>query len=143
MRFLSWVVGASVVCLELIGCATPYQAMGFQGGYSTVRLDDEVFEIALKSNVALDRTTAERSLLRRAAGVALEHGFTHFVVVGRNRSAGLGFVMRPGVVGPVRQSAQTITIHCYDGPPGGSDAIDAQQQLRSTPATVTPSRQTL
>jgi hypothetical protein len=118
------------VCV-LAGCATPYQATGFQGGIDSGPISDDEFWVSLTGNVGLDPQAAESSLLRRAAELTLDHGFTHFVVTGRTRAAGIGFVLRPGMLGPSQQRERSITVRCSPGHPGLDGAIDARAFLQS------------
>ncbi len=128
-----WGVIVSLLGFGLSGCATPHRAKGFQGDYSTVQFGDEVFKVALESREAFDRQMGEQLLLRRAANVTLQNGLTHFVVLSQDRATGLGFVARPGIIGPVRQTSQAITIRCYRGTPELAGAVDAQRWLRDHP----------
>ena len=123
-----------VLSLAVVGgCATPSQARGFQGGFSESRIGgtDDEFWIEFEGNAPLDAKTLEQSLLRRAAEVTLERGFTHFVVLGRSHQAGFGFVFRPGMIGPSRQTERAVHIRCSAGHPGVGDAVDAARFLGS------------
>ena len=118
------------VGLAATGCVTPYQATGFQGDFSEARIAGTTneFWIEFRGNVGLDAKVLEQSLLRHAAEVTVKHGFTHFVVVGRSRQAGVSFILRPPVVGPSRHTERSLHITCYVGNPGVAGAIDARQR---------------
>ena len=127
-------MGLTILMVWAVGCATPHRAKGFQGDYSTVQFGDDVFKVMLESRESFDRQMGEALLLRRAAEVTLQNGLTHFVVISQDRATGLGFVARPGMVGPQRQTNQAITIRCYRGATESADSVDAQQWLHDHPA---------
>lgn len=124
----------SALLVLFAGCATPYQATGFEGGFTEVAMADDVFEIGFNGNTRVDAKALEQSLLRRAAEAARAHGFTHFVVEDRGWQTGLGFVFRPGILGPSRHIERTMRIRCYTGDPGLPDAYDAEGRLHPAPA---------
>ena len=113
--------------VSVAGCATPYQAQGFQGGYAEARLDARTFRISFEGNVGLDRKTLEASLLRRAAELTLRQGFTHFAIEDRGRRTDVGFVMRPGVLGPTRRAERSIVIRCFAGDPDRQEVFEAKR----------------
>jgi len=119
-------------CLALaVGCKTPSQARGFEGGFSESQVAEDEFEVTFEGNVGVNTEVLKQSLLRRAAEVTLQHGFTHFDVIGERRQSGLGFVLRPGTMGPSRETQSAIRIRCSVGDPGTAGALDARQVLQS------------
>ncbi len=122
----------------MTGCATPYQAKGFQGGYVERQLSSDEFWIGFEGNVGLDRKTLKQSLLRQAAEVTLQHGFTHFVVADQASRIGFGFMMTPTIFGPMRQTGRSIVIQCYPGNSEQHDAIDAKQFLEQASPAAKP-----
>ena len=135
-------IGLAVLLLWVAGCATPYRATGFQGGYAVFGSDDgHGLTIGFESDMPLDLQSVQPSLLRRAAEVTLEHGFTHFVVMGYDWQKSLGIVVKvPGIVGPRRRTDHTIHIQGYDHPQRElRGAIDTQQWLLDHAAPLTSS----
>lgn len=128
-------------CCVLIGCATPYQQSGFQGGFSISRVDDTTYWVSFEGNTTLEANALEESLLRRAAEVTRSRGFSHFIVEDRERADSAGFVFRPGVAGPTRQTKRAVRIRCFSGHPGDPKAVDAEAFLRaqSNAANARPS----
>ena len=124
--------GLAILMVWAVGCATT-RRVGFQGDYSMVAFGDDVFKIVLESRQAFDQQMGEALLLRRAAEVTLQNGFTHFVVISQDRATGLGFVARPGMLSPVRETNQAITIRSYRFAPELASAIDARQWLPEHP----------
>jgi hypothetical protein len=92
-------------------------------------VDAETFWIGFEGDTALDADAVEQTLLSRAAELAVQHGFTHFIVVQRQQGTGLGFVVRPGRIGPSRRTARSIHIRCFVGDPGDPDAVEARRLL--------------
>ena len=133
LRPYQYAKGLTILMVCVVGCATPHRRQGFQGDYSTGPFSDNVFKVTLESREAFDRQMGDQLLLRRASQVTLQNGLTHFVVISQDRAAGLGFVARPGIVGPVGQTSQAITIRCYRGTPELAGVIDARQWLRDHP----------
>lgn len=133
-------VGAALCGIGLLGCATPYQAGGFQGGYSVRPVTEDTFQISFEGNVPLDRKVLQQSLLRRAAEVTLEHGYTHFALLSRSGNTGIGFVLRPGILGPIRQTGRSIVVQCYRSHTAEHGALDARQVLEGSPDYRVPAK---
>jgi hypothetical protein len=87
-----------LLSLILAGCGgVPYEEIGDSGGHSTVPLGGDKFEIRYVSNTSGQQaSTRMRELtLLRAAEVALEYGYTHFVVETETEDAQTKWTMRP------------------------------------------------
>ena len=65
----------------LAGCATPYQPMGFLGGYSETQLDENVFHVSFDGNGFTSEEKASEYCLLRSAELALQHGVSHFLIL--------------------------------------------------------------
>lgn len=131
------------VCYVLIsGCATSYQAKGFQGGYADEQIEADTFWVRFQGNVpSLDPVALEQGLLHRAAQVALHHGFTHFVVLSRREERGLTLEVTPKGLGPAAQNECAIMIRCFYSVLNQPEAIDAARVLqRPTPRDARASR---
>jgi hypothetical protein len=74
-----------------ISCATPYQQIGFRGGYSETRLAKDMYEVHFKGNFYTDAQTVRNHLLRRCAELAKSNGYTHFLSVSSNQSSDHGY----------------------------------------------------
>lgn len=75
------VVTLTVTGFLLVGCAMPYRAVGFGGGYSETRLDAHVARVDFRGN---GYTRAERAAdfcMLRCAESALEHGCRYFTIL--------------------------------------------------------------
>ena len=71
----------TLLVLALAACATPYQPRGLLGGYAETQLGENIFRVSFTGNGDTSVERAEDFALLRSAEVALEHGFTHFVVI--------------------------------------------------------------
>lgn len=69
-----------IVPLILLGCATPYQANSYLGGYSDAQLGTNVFQIRFQANGYTTLEKASDLALLHAADVTLQHGFRYFVI---------------------------------------------------------------
>jgi hypothetical protein len=69
------------IALTFWSCATPYQSVGFTGGYSETQLDTNVFQVNFRGNgyTSIERAT-DFSLLR-CAELADMHGFQYFTII--------------------------------------------------------------
>jgi len=65
----------------LAGCATPYQRVGFSGGYSETRLDEHVARVNFRGNGYTGAERAADFCMLRCAELALEHGCRYFTVL--------------------------------------------------------------
>ncbi len=65
----------------LAGCATAYKPDGVMGGFSSSQLDENVFQVNFKGIGFTDRDEANDYALLRSAEIALEKGYSYFVIV--------------------------------------------------------------
>lgn len=77
MRFLA-ILSAVIL---IAGCATGYKSVGFTGGYSDTKLQDDVYEVSFKGNGYTNKDRAKDFALLRASEVALNNGYKYFVVL--------------------------------------------------------------
>ena len=119
-----------ILCLCAVvagGCAVSKPA-NFQGGFTTARLARDEFEISFDGNVGVDAKAMEESLLRRAAEVTVEQGYTYFVATGSARQAGFNVSLTTDLFHSSRQTHRSIIIRCSP-PPGEPGAINAAEWL--------------
>ena len=65
--------------LVLGGCsATPYQPMGFTGGYRDAHIRDNVYFVEVSTNAYTSQTVAAQYFHRRAKEVCQEHGYRDY-----------------------------------------------------------------
>jgi len=71
----------------LAGCATPYQPMGFKGGYKDVHIHDNVYYVTFGGNAWIDTGTAVQYFHRRAKELCTEKGFGNYRVLSEKDSS--------------------------------------------------------
>ena len=67
--------------LLVTACATKYKPQGFGGGYSSTRLDENVFQVSFRGNAVTSATRAKDFTMLRSAELALQNGFKYFIVL--------------------------------------------------------------
>jgi hypothetical protein len=91
MRMLSILLAA----LVLPGCVTPYQHVGFTGGYSETQLGENIFQVSFRGNgYTSHERTSDFSLLR-SAELTLERGFRYFIIVESEKDTKIGTYTTP------------------------------------------------
>jgi len=65
----------------LSGCATGYQRQGWTGGYSEMKVQDDIFKVGFRGNGYCGSGRAEDFALLRCAEVALENGYKYFIIL--------------------------------------------------------------
>lgn len=74
--------------LFFIGCATPFQPKKGSGlGYSDVRLSQETYTVRFFGNKHTDIEQAQENCYRRAAELAVEHGYKYIIVLDSKNDA--------------------------------------------------------
>lgn len=119
------------LCLLLSGCATPYQPMGFRGGYSDSQLQNDQFQVSFLGNAKLTQAKARQYALRRAAEVALSNGFDYFIVE-ENQDISHAFVSGSnGNVSGGSKPEAILSIRCGNGTkPQNINSYDARELLQ-------------
>ena len=88
-RFAQAAIAVAFAAL-LSACVTPtpYQPAPPQGfGFTEERLDQNRYRVSFRGNSLTPRETVEDYLLYRSAELALQNGFDHFIMVGRDTEA--------------------------------------------------------
>ncbi len=76
-----------VVCvLVLAGCATAYKPAGWGGGYSDMKLQDDLYKVSFGGNAYTSKGKVENYALLRSAELALENGYKYFIIVKNDAS---------------------------------------------------------
>ena len=107
------------LALSLTGCATGYQASGFGGGFSELPMSADTYQISYRGNAFTSGSATQEMALLRAAELAIDHGYTHFVVLGSNGSVDTSYYVQPGTtvatVNPTGFGGYTATANTYGG----------------------------
>jgi len=80
MGHLWRVCGLCWLCV-LAGCASPYQPVGFTGGYSEALLAPNAVSITFRGNACTSSARANDFALLRAAEFTLEHNYRYFAII--------------------------------------------------------------
>ena len=70
------------ISVFLTGCASPYQKIGYGGGYYHQRIKEDAYKVVFRGNGFTERNRAYDFALLRAAEICIQLGYTHFVVEG-------------------------------------------------------------
>lgn len=106
--------------LTLASCVTPYQPVGFTGGYSEEPLGGDRWHISVEGNSFTPIQAIEPFFFKRAEEIAKENGYDGYVVETLRKTQEYG----PGGVHSGLQPRIRGTIRCYKGPkPSSLDAI--------------------
>ncbi len=74
-------ISTILVCAALVsGCASMYSPKGMFNGYSDVQLGKDMFQISFQGDGYDSRERVSDFALLRSAEVALENGFSYFIV---------------------------------------------------------------
>jgi len=140
-----------VIAMLVSGCATGYHKMGYTGGFSETKIQDDIYKVRFSGNPKCEMGRAEDFVLLRSAEVTLENGYKYFVIVDEKSGTKSGAYTTPATAqthgtsyGGVYQGTTTIsggetffyskqrvekTIKCFKEKPGNIPAIvyDAEQ----------------
>lgn len=86
----------AIVSFLLLGCSTPYQPMGFGGGYSDVQYDRNTIKVSFRGNAFISKDTVNNYLLYRCAETTTEHGYDYFIIVDSNSDIKYSTYTTPG-----------------------------------------------
>lgn len=121
-----------VVSLMLAGCASQYQPIAFSGGYSDMRMQENVFVVTYRGNGFTSDIRAKDFALLHCAEVTLKNGYKYFVISGPGSETTVTQESTYGAFGPAWQSVNkpdvryTITAyHNKEDAPKGAALMDA------------------
>jgi hypothetical protein len=72
---------ACLAFVALSGCATPYGPNGFAGGYSSVRIQNDIFRVVFNGNGFIHQSAVQHGALVRAAELTVQSGRNYFHVI--------------------------------------------------------------
>ncbi len=69
------------LCLLLTSClATPYQKLGFSGGFTETQLAPDIFRVRFQGNAFTSGDRAQEFTLLRVSELCFDNGFAHFTI---------------------------------------------------------------
>ncbi|HTB23062.1 MAG TPA: hypothetical protein VK914_10180 [bacterium] len=146
--------------LSLVGCATAYGPLGFDGGYWDRRLASNIFQVGFSGNEFTGSADAYAFALRHAAEVTKAAGFKYFVMLNQNQATdnyqfqapgsynsytnAYGYTTGtyiPGGTYDIQEPRTDFLIKCFKENPKG-DSVDAYDILSATSTPPRPSLDT-
>jgi hypothetical protein len=86
-------LSALLLVALLSGCASTYSAKNVFNGYSDTRLGENIFQVAFQGDGFDSRERVTDFALLRSAEIAMENGFSHFVIASMaDNSSGATYV---------------------------------------------------
>jgi hypothetical protein len=142
----------------IISCATTYQSNSLTGGYSEMRLGENMFKVSFKGNGYTHAQRAEDLCLLRCAELTVNNGFRYFVIVDERSDSSISTFTTPTqsnttgnayVVGNnvyvnattttyggntyvIRKPSARNTILCFKEKPQGSGIVYEAQYVASS-----------
>ena len=99
--------------LFLVGCSsTPYQPMGFTGGYEDTHIKDNLYFVEVATNAYTSQSTAAQYFHRRAKEVCIENGYKDYKIQ-RERDTSTAFAT--GSYGGGSVTASTLNKPGFSG----------------------------
>jgi len=96
------VITLLLVAVLISGCATTYHQYSWRtGGYSNIKIQDDIFKVRFLGNAKCTLGRVEDFTLLRCAEVALENGYKYFIVIDEKADKTTGMFTSPA-------SAQTV-----------------------------------
>ncbi len=124
--------------LALASCATDYQKEGiFSNGYSDYRLAEDTFVVTFRANEYTSPEKVKKYALRRAAELAVRHGYSHFAILSEKDTSKERTVIhsktegneKTGTISQLHYPSLSLTIHCYREKPASQETISAKEFL--------------
>jgi hypothetical protein len=130
-----------LVAVLLSACATPYQPVGLEGGYSHTRVGADMFNVVFRGNADTTWPTAENYTLYRCAELTLESGFDYFIVVTSSPDSPL-FQASPGSYPSTTSTGRgsypmvVVTIRAFKGERPSAQAFAARDVLQTLEPSI-------
>lgn len=72
------VLALAVLFFMITGCSTPYQKMGFRGGYEDTPIKGNLYYVNVQTNGFTSQITAVQYFHRRAKELCIENGYADY-----------------------------------------------------------------
>jgi hypothetical protein len=86
----------TLLALAICGCATPYGPHQLTGGYSEVRIQNDIYRIVFDGNGFIHQSAVDYYALVRAAELTIQQGRNYFRVLGGDTDVKTTNVFVPG-----------------------------------------------
>ena len=131
--------------LQACSTSTPYQKLGFHGGYSETKLAENIFKVSFHGNKRTGREKTWDFALLRSAELTLEEGYRYFIVMDSDYYEKLGthrnptFIISPNMIVGGNSivtvaPSSTNMVACFNEKPADVFSYDARfiyQELTS------------
>lgn len=97
----------------LMGCATGYHSVGYTGGYSDMKVQDDIFKVSFSGNAYTNGARAADLALLRAAEVSRGNGYKYFVIMGEDSDVTTASYTTPVTAQTTGSSFGTINTYGY------------------------------
>jgi hypothetical protein len=147
---------AVILVTGAVGCATPYQAKSFSGGYTDTRISKDSVLVSFKGNGYTSKERVQLYLLYRCAEVTRQYGFNYFIIDSGDTEARTSYIIHNssttnasasstgnyafgsaqtsgiGTVTSVHKYGTDAMIHMFSGtkPPNNPNAYDAGETIQ-------------
>lgn len=119
-----------VLVVLISGCATGYHSQGFTGGYTDIKLQDDIYKVSFKGNGYCGSERAYNMALLRCAEVALNNGYKYFIIID-----GKSLIQTSAYTTPVIANTQGTTsgnVNMYNSGYGSSHGHYSSSYLGTT-----------
>jgi len=73
--------------LAISGCASPYQEIGYGGGYYHQRITEDIYKVGFRGNGFTGFEQTRDFAFLRSAEICAQLGYTHFVIEGQEEKS--------------------------------------------------------
>ena len=132
----------ATLALSICGCATPYGPHQLAGGYSEVRIQNDIYRIVVDGNGFIHKSAVDYYALVRAAELTVQQGRNYFRVLGAETDVKTTDVFIPGQTFANTNMHGTGYAHATAYPIGRNvyaNAYGAYQANTFTTVSSTPS----
>jgi hypothetical protein len=137
---------AFLACVMLSGCATPYGPHQLAGGYSELRIQDDVFRIVVDGNGFIHKSRIDYYAIVRAAELTVQQGRNYVRVLGADTDIVTSNIFVPGQTfansntygtGYIRANTYPIGRNAYAANAYGTYTANTFTTVSSTPSYST------
>ena len=135
--FVALIIVSSTAGCALVGSlSTPYQPIGYRGGYAANNLQENLVEVSFSGNAHTSKRQVKDFALLRAAEVSLELGGSYFIVVKDEIDDDSKLISNGYVVDERKQYSSYLSIRVLKEKPIDEDrlvynALEIQSNLRA------------
>lgn len=99
------------ILIFFISCATPYQKLRKNGGYSDEKINDHVYRVTFQGNERTSDEKVYKYFLKRCSELTLENKFSYFIIIESEDLEKISTNISEGSI----QNKKKITTMAYSG----------------------------